>query len=112
MVIQVVRYTVPPGQELPFEEAYRQASKPLVRSSHCLGYSLTRAVKERNRYLLMVYWDTPDGHLIGFRQSPEFLEYTRRIAPYVDGVEEDEHYRKTGVELTKHQLVRISGPPR
>lgn len=112
MVIQVVRYIVPPGQEMPFEEAYRQASKPLTRSGHCLGYTLTRSTRERNHYLLLVYWDTPDGHLIGFQQSAEFADFSRQVAPYAEGIQEDQHYRKTGVELTKHQLVRISGPPR
>ena len=111
MVIQVVRYIVSPGQELEFEEAWRQASKPLARSTHCLGYSLTRATTERNRYLLMVYWDTPDGHRFAFQQSADFEEVRRLIDPFAAGVEEDAHYRKTGVELVKHQLVRISGPP-
>lgn len=112
MVIQVVRYTVPPGRELEFEEAWRQASRPLTRSTHCLGYSLTRATAERNRYLLMVYWDTPDGHRIAFQHSEDFAEVSRLIEPYAESVEEDAHYRKTGVELVKHQLVRISGPAR
>ena len=82
MVIQVVRYVVPPGQETEFEEAWRQASKPLARSTHCLGYSLTRATVERNRYLLMVYWDTPDGHRIAFGQSADFAEVQRLTEPF------------------------------
>lgn len=112
MVIQVVRYAVPPGRETEFEEAWRQASKPLARSTHCLGYSLTRATVERNRYLLMVYWDTPDGHRIAFGQSADFAEVQRLTEPFADCIEEDGHYRKTGVDLVKHQLVRISGSPR
>ena len=112
MVIQVVRYTVSPGEEMKFEEAWRQASKPLANSTHCLGYSLVRATNERNRYLLQVYWDTPDGHRIAFQQSADFEQVRRLLEPFTTGLEEDAHYRKTGIELTKHQLVRISGPPR
>ena len=111
MVIQVVRYLVPPGREMAFEEAWRRASRPLGNSTHCLGFSLTRATVERNRYLLVVYWDTPDGHRIAFQQSADFAEVRRQIEPFATGVEEDAHYRKTGVELVKHQLVRISGRP-
>lgn len=112
MVIQVVRYVVPAGREMEFEEAWRRAGRPLANSTHCLGYSLTRATVERNRYLLMVYWDTPDGHRHAYQHSPDFEEVRRLTEPFAEHMEEDAHYRKTGVELTKHQLVRISGPPR
>ena len=57
----------------PFEEAYRNAGELLEASSHCLGFSLMRATRERQRYRdddLLGF--SPDGHLIGFRQSPAF----------------------------------------
>ena len=84
----------------------------LEASSHCLGFSLMRATRERQRYIMTIYWDSPDGHLIGFRQSAAFKQYQEHLAPYAATVEEDGHYRKTGIDLTKKQLVRISGPPR
>ena len=112
MVIEVIRYNVAVGDEVPFEEAYRSAGALLEASSHCLGFSLMRATRERQRYMMTIYWDSPDGHLIGFRQSAAFNEYQELLAPYAPTAEEDAHYRKTGVELTKKQLVRISGPPR
>ena len=110
MVIEVVRYTIAPGEEPVFEEAYRRVAVLLESSSHCLGFNLTRATRERNRYLVSIYWDSPDGHLIGFRQSKDFAEYEGLLAPYKP--DESGHYRKTGIELTKKQLVRISGPRR
>lgn len=112
MVIEVIRYTVRSGEEASFEDAYRQAAPLLEASNHCLGFTLTRATRDRNRYLMSIYWDSPDGHLIGFRQSSAFAQYQELIGPYAEMVEETGHYRKTGVELTKKQLVRISGQPR
>ncbi|MBV9658423.1 MAG: antibiotic biosynthesis monooxygenase [Verrucomicrobia bacterium] len=114
MVTEIIRYTVTDGRETEFETACTQAAEPLSRSSHCLGFSLQRATgaTERNRYLFSVYWDSPDGHLIGFRQSQDFAEFNECLAPFAHGVEEDQHYRKTGVELTKQQFVRFSGQPR
>ena len=110
MVIEVVRYTIAPGAEPAFEDAYRRVAVLLESSSHCLGFNLTRATRERNRYMATIYWDSPDGHLIGFRQSKDFAEYDELLKPYQP--DESGHYRKTGIELTKKQLVRISGPPR
>ena len=112
MVIEVIRYTIQPGEEAAFEDAYRQAAPLLEASGHCLGFTLTRATRERNRYLMSVYWDAPDGHLIGFRQSNAFKQYEELLKPYAAMVDESGHYRKTGIEMTKKQLVRLSGPPK
>ena len=113
MIIELIRYRVPEGEESSFELACRKAAKALTRSSHCLGFSLMRATAttERNRYAFTIYWDTPDGHLIGFRQSEDFAEFSRYLGQFAPMIEEDQQYRKTGVELTKPQLVRISGTP-
>ncbi len=112
MVIEVIRYAIRPGDETALEDAFRRAAVLLEGSNHCLGFTLTRATRDRHRYMMTIYWDSPDGHLIGFRQSNAFREYQELLQPYADMVEESGHYRKTGVELTKKALVRISGPPR
>ncbi len=112
MIIEVIRYNVEAGDESTFEEAFRSAGAVLENSGHCLGFNLMRATRERQRYLMTIYWDSPDGHLIGFRQSEGFKEFEALVSPYASMAEEDAHYRKTGIELTKKQLVRISGPPR
>lgn len=112
MVIEVTRYTIRTGEEAAFEDAYRQAAALLEASNHCLGYTLTRATRERNHYMMSTYWDSPDGHLIGFRQGGSFAQFQELIEPYAEMVEETGHYRKTGIELTKKQLVKLSGQPR
>ena len=112
MVIEVIRYAITEGEEAAFEGAYRHVAVLLEASGHCLGFTLTRATRERHRYMMTVYWDSPDGHLIGFRQSVAFKEFQELLLPYAAMIEEDGHYRKTGIELTKKALVRISGPPR
>ena len=112
MVIEVIRYTIQPGEEAAFEDASRQAALLLEASNHCLGFTLTRATRERNHYLMSVYWDSPDGHLIGFRQSHSFKQYEELLQPYAAMVDENGHYRKTGIEMTKKALVRLSGQPK
>ena len=112
MVIEVIRYIITPGQEAAFEASWRQAGHALESSSSCLGFSLTRATMERHRYLMLIYWDSPDGHTISFRQSALYQDYQKSMGLYASMIEESSHYRKTGVELTKKQLVRISGPPK
>ena len=101
MIVEVIRYQIGEGQEAAFENAYRQAQPHLTDSQHCLGYQLTRCLKHRSRYLLLIRWDSVDGHLQGFRGSPAFQRFLALVAPFFRQVEEMEHYEPTGIELAK-----------
>jgi hypothetical protein len=37
-------------------------------------------------------WDSADGHLRGFRGSPQFAGFFAAVRPYVDRIEEMRHY--------------------
>ena len=99
MIVEVIRYQIAEGQEAAFEDAYRQAQQYLADSPHCLGYQLARCLKHRSRYLLLIRWDSVDGHLQGFRGSPAFQRFLALVAPFFKQVEEMEHYEPTGIEF-------------
>jgi len=101
MIVEVIRYQIAEGQEAAFEDAYGQAQQYLMDSPHCLGYQLTRCLKHRSRYLLLIRWDSVDGHLQGFRGSPAFQGFLALVAPFFKQVEEMEHYEPTGIEFVK-----------
>ena len=82
MIVEVIRYQIAEGQEAAFEIAYRQAQQYLTDSPHCLGYQLTRCLKHRSRYLLLIRWDSVEGHLQGFRGSPAFQGFLALVAPF------------------------------
>jgi heme-degrading monooxygenase HmoA len=84
-----------------FEAAYRAASSSLDASPHCFGYELTRCLEEQDRYILRIEWDSVDGHLMGFRRAPEFASFLAAIKPYIDQIEEMQHYVLTSVVATK-----------
>ena len=99
MVLEVIRYQIAEDQEAAFEDAYRQAQKMLADSPHCRGYELTRCLKRRSRYVLLIRWDSVEGHLQGFRGSPAFQAFMALVAPFFKRMEEMEHYEPTGIEL-------------
>jgi heme-degrading monooxygenase HmoA len=98
MVVEVLRYQLVEGQEAAFEDAYRQTQKCLTDSPHCRGYELTRCLQHRSRYLLLIRWDSVDGHLQGFRGSSAFQRFLALVAPFFQQIEEMEHYEPTGIE--------------
>jgi heme-degrading monooxygenase HmoA len=97
MVVEYLRYFVSPYQKTAFEDAYRKAQAHLKSSSHCLGYELTRCVKEPHHYVLRILWDSAEGHLQGFRTSAEFPKFFAFVRPFVSNCQEMEHYEVTDV---------------
>jgi hypothetical protein len=43
-------------------------------------------------YTVRIEWDSAEGHLQGFRASPEFRSFFAAERPYVDQIEEMRHY--------------------
>lgn len=108
MIVEYIRYKLDTNERESheetfgaFEEAYRVAENSLDASPHCLGYELTRCVEEPDRYVLRIEWDSIDGHLMGFRRSPEFEPFLEAVKPYISNIEEMQHYMLTRVVNTE-----------
>jgi quinol monooxygenase YgiN len=97
MIVEYIRYRIPPDQAGEFEDSYRQAARSLDASSHCHAYELSRGVEEPERYILRIEWDSLEGHEQGFRSSPEFRAFFAAIRPYVGAIDEMRHYERTAV---------------
>lgn len=100
MTTEYIRYTIPPERAEVFENDYRAAFASLDQSPYCQGYALTRCVEEPSSYVLRIEWTSIDDHLRGFRASPEFRAFFRRIQPYIDLIDEMRHYAPVGGPAT------------
>jgi hemoglobin len=109
MIVEYVRYRLKDGEASDFEAAYARASETLAASPHCLSYELARSKKEPERYILRIQWDSPEGHLQGFRKSEAFSRFFAEIKPYVSEIEEMEHYERTRVR--SESLCDAAGGP-
>jgi len=94
---EIIRYRIGADRADAFIEAYRRAGESLTASPHCSGYELLRSKKDPELFLLIIRWDSPEGHLRGFRQSTQFRDFFAHIKPYVGDILEMEHYESTGV---------------
>jgi quinol monooxygenase YgiN len=101
MVVEYIRYRIPPERQRQFEAAYRDAAGPLDASEHCLAYELSHGVEEPERYILRIEWDSLEGHEQGFRRSPEFQPFFAAVRPFVDEIEEMRHYDVTPIGTSK-----------
>ena len=91
-MIEYIRYRIPPERAQDFITAYRAAAAPLLGSEYCMGYDLSQCVEEPDRWILRIRWTSVADHLEKFRRSASFRAFFAHIAPFVDQIEEMQHY--------------------
>ena len=97
MIVEYIRYLVADGQRSGFEAAYERAQAALWTSPHCLAWELARCAEDPGQYVLRIEWDSHEGHLRGFRGSPEFRDFFAAVGPFVTAIQEMRHYEPTAV---------------
>jgi quinol monooxygenase YgiN len=95
MIVEYIRYTIDDGRTEAFEQGYRDASEALEASEHCERYEVSRCTEDPTQHVVRIEWDSEEGHLSGFRKSPEFRRFFEAVRPFVDDIEEMRHYRVT-----------------
>lgn len=98
MIVEYIRYQIGEERQTDFLAAYRTAGESLIASPHCLRYELTRCTEDSTAYILRIEWDSLDGHLQGFRQSPEFRTFLASVGPFVNDIAEMRHYQLTEIK--------------
>jgi quinol monooxygenase YgiN len=101
MIIEYIRYIIPEAQQRAFEAAYADAQAALTASPHCLSYELSQCVEEASSYILRIEWDSVEGHLQGFRRSPEFQTFFASVRPFVGNISEMRHYEASHIRSEK-----------
>ena len=93
MIVEYTRYNIDEKRRAPFERVHEKAGEILGSSGHCLRYELSHCQEKPENYVLRIEWDSEEGHLNGFRASPEFKAFFALVQPYVKDIEEMHHYR-------------------
>lgn len=99
MIVEYIRYETKDPDGLV--RAYEQARASLEASAHCLSYELARCAEQANAFILRIEWDSAEGHMQGFRRSPEFGPFLAAVRPFIDEIREMRHYEVTSVVARK-----------
>jgi quinol monooxygenase YgiN len=65
------------------------------RRSICERYEVSRCSEDPTQHVVRIEWDSEEGHLSGFRQSPEFRTFFEAVGPFVHDIEEMRHHEVT-----------------
>jgi quinol monooxygenase YgiN len=97
MTTEIVRYRIAAENAQAFETAYQQAEPILRGSQHCCGYRLLRGHEEPQNWILIIEWDSVEGHEQGFRKEPAFRDFFALVKPFLNDIQEMKHYEATRI---------------
>ena len=103
VILESAILNIKPGQSADFERAFVQAS-PIVASAHgYMGHELRRCIETADRYILLIRWETLDDHVVGFRQSPAFLEWKSLLHHFYEPFPTVEHFQLVYANQAENQ---------
>jgi heme-degrading monooxygenase HmoA len=92
MILEMAVLNIKPGSAAAFEEAMRKARILIEASDGFQQMELRPCVEAKNRYLLLVWWDTLESHTVGFRQSERYDAWRAALHDFYDPFPTVEHY--------------------
>ena len=92
MILETAILHVKPGTMNDFERDFRKASPILSQTPGYINHELHKCVEEKDKYLLLVRWDSITDHLVGFRHSEGYQTWKALLHPYYDPMPTVEHY--------------------
>ena len=95
MIVEYIRYKIDPSRSSEFDDAYRRAGRLLDASPHCERWETARCLEEPEKQIVRIEWDSTEGHLQGFRQSPDFKPFVEATGKFYNDIEEMTHYEVT-----------------
>ena len=92
MILEIAILNVRPGEGHAFEQAFAHAQEIIAAIPGYLSHQLQRCLEARDKYVLLVQWVTLEDHTIGFRQSPQYLEWKHLLHHFYEPFPVVEHY--------------------
>lgn len=92
MILEIATLQVIPDLTDEFEHNFKIASKIISKMQGYIKHELRRCIEDRNKYLLLVQWETLEDHTIGFRGSDEYQEWKSLLHHFYDPFPTVEHY--------------------
>ncbi len=97
MILEIADIRINAGQQAAFEEAIQRGVSAIIsQASGYRGWKINKSVESPERYLLMIFWDTLEDHMVGFRQGPLFPQWRAIVGPFFAQPPQVEHFSLVG----------------
>lgn len=93
MILELADIRIQPGKQLEFDAAIvRGVEQVISKARGFRGYKVNKGIESRERYILMIFWETLENHTVDFRESPAFQEWRSIVGPYFAAPPAVEHF--------------------
>ena len=93
MILEVAALDVIKGKELEFEASFKKAQIIIGSMPGYISHQLQKCIESENKYILLVNWETIEHHTVGFRESPEYIEWKKLLHHFYNPFPNVEHYQ-------------------
>ncbi|XEC96551.1 antibiotic biosynthesis monooxygenase [Paenibacillus tarimensis] len=94
MILEVAMLQVKPGLTDEFEHNFKIASGIISKMKGYVNHELKKCIEDKNKYILLVRWETLEDHTIGFRGSEEYQGWKSLLHHFYDPFPTVEHYEE------------------
>ena len=94
MILELADIRIHPEQHAAFDEAIQRGVRDVI--SHAKGfqgYKIDKGIESPERYILQIFWETLENHIVDFRQSPAFAEWRAIVGPFFAVAPAVEHFQ-------------------
>jgi len=92
MVLEVAILDVKPHEAEKFEAAFRHAQSIISPMPGYVNHQLQRCIEDRNRFILLVNWESRANHTVGFRGSSDYQQWESLLHDFYDSFPQVQHY--------------------
>jgi heme-degrading monooxygenase HmoA len=93
MILELVDIRIHPGQNAAFDEAIARGVRNVIAHAKGFqGFKVNKGIENPERYILQIFWDSVDNHMVGFRQSEAFAQWRAIVGPYFASPPAMEHF--------------------
>ena len=97
MILEIADIHITPGTQAAFDEAVRRGLTSVVSQAKGFrGWKINHSIESPERYLVMIFWDALDDHMVGFRQGPLFPQWRAIVGPFFAQPPQVEHFTLLG----------------
>ena len=93
MILEVAILNIKKGQSEAFEKAFSRAKNIISSMNGYINHQLKKCVEEKDKYILLVNWETIEDHEIGFRKSENYQQWKALLHNFYQPFPTVQHYK-------------------
>ncbi len=95
MILERAIFAIKPGCQKEFEAAFARARPHIETAKGFRKLEMRPGIESPDSFLLLVWWNTVEDHMKGFRESEAFAEWRKHLGPFFAAPPAVEHYEET-----------------